>query len=197
MCHTAHLHLLLVAIVCAAEFEEKLQKAKAAAAAAANVMPASASPSQASTAAPKLPPGLKIPSMPKGWKPGMPIPGDLTCNTRCAGTNHAYCARSVHPAHAVQCLGSVISHECLLVMLVLLWNKPVSSTRPLIVYETVSIMAMMFLATQAHKPHDPASVPCKHAGLGMLRVVLSHNLRLHCCTCWSPHVLRQYWQQQT
>ncbi|KAL3159552.1 hypothetical protein ABBQ38_009968 [Trebouxia sp. C0009 RCD-2024] len=58
-----------------AEYEEKLRQAQAAAAAAAGVVPASASPPQASTAAPKLPPGLTIPSMPKGWKPGMPIPG--------------------------------------------------------------------------------------------------------------------------
>ncbi|KAL3157518.1 hypothetical protein ABBQ32_011980 [Trebouxia sp. C0010 RCD-2024] len=58
-----------------AEYEEQLRQAQAAAAAAAGVMPASASPPRASAAAPKLPPGLKIPSMPKGWKPGMPIPG--------------------------------------------------------------------------------------------------------------------------
>lgn len=61
---------------CTAEHAEKERKVQAEAQAAAGVVPASGSQLQAS-AAPTLPPGLKIPTMPKGWKPGMPIPGDF------------------------------------------------------------------------------------------------------------------------
>ena len=72
---------------CTAEHAEKQQEAQAAAQAAAGVVPASASQLQAS-AAPQLPPGIKIPTMPKGWKPGMPIPGDFTI-TSCVISQHA------------------------------------------------------------------------------------------------------------
>lgn len=65
-------------VACTAEHDEKQRQAQAAAQAAAGVVPASANQPQASAFAQKLPPGLKIPSMPKGWKPGMPIPGDPT-----------------------------------------------------------------------------------------------------------------------
>ncbi|KAL0053026.1 hypothetical protein WJX82_011609 [Trebouxia sp. C0006] len=38
-------------------------------------MPSEASQGASSGVTPHLPPGLKLPPMPKGWKPGMPIPG--------------------------------------------------------------------------------------------------------------------------
>lgn len=80
---------LNVAVACTAEYDEKQRQAQAAAAAAAGVVPAPPSAPHASAAAPKLPPGLEIPSMPKGWKPGMPIPGDLTCGA-CYATGHVH-----------------------------------------------------------------------------------------------------------
>ena len=73
-----HLHGSHCVDAYTAEHDEKQQQAQAAAQAAAGVVPASVNQPEASVLAPKLPPGLKIPSMPKGWKPGMPIPGNHT-----------------------------------------------------------------------------------------------------------------------
>ncbi len=39
-------------------------------------MPSEASQGASLGVTPQLPPGLKLPPMPKGWKPGMPIPGE-------------------------------------------------------------------------------------------------------------------------
>lgn len=58
------------AIACAAEHDEKQRQAQAA-----GTLAAAATQPEASQPAPQLPAGLNIPSMPKGWKPGMPIPG--------------------------------------------------------------------------------------------------------------------------
>ena len=45
-------------------------------------MPSEASQAASSGVTPHLPPGLKLPPMPKGWKPGMPIPGGSAINCR-------------------------------------------------------------------------------------------------------------------
>lgn len=88
-------------VACTAEHDEKQRQAQAAAQAAAGIVPASAD--QPSAFAQQLPTGLKIPSMPKGWKPGMPIPGD-----------HILLAAGLHTAHHLLILG-----DCMHIVLAL------------------------------------------------------------------------------
>ncbi|DBA86022.1 hypothetical protein WJX77_010373 [Trebouxia sp. C0004] len=57
------------------QFQAECDHKKAQAQADLRPLPLEASQDASSGVTPQLPPGLKLPPMPKGWKPGMPIPG--------------------------------------------------------------------------------------------------------------------------
>lgn len=57
------------------QFQAECDHKKAQAQADSSQMPVEASQGASSGVTPQLPPGLKLPPMPKGWRPGMPIPG--------------------------------------------------------------------------------------------------------------------------
>lgn len=57
------------------QYQAECNQRKLDAQAAAQAPPVELSQEPAAAAAVQLPPGMKLPPMPKGWKPGMPIPG--------------------------------------------------------------------------------------------------------------------------